>query len=63
MIRDMADGPVVGRLSATYGRWPALSYGHSNVGSTQPTDLRAPILSVASSAIAAVGPSTIERPV
>jgi hypothetical protein len=38
------------QLAAIYGRLPALSRGHLNVGHAQLTDLRAPLLSGASSA-------------
>jgi hypothetical protein len=49
-----ATGPALTRCrraaSGHLRRWPTLSHGRTNVGSGQTTDLRAPIMSVASSA-------------
>jgi hypothetical protein len=49
--------------SATIRHSPTPSLGHSGVGSTQEAAIQFATLTVASSAFAAVGPSTIERPV
>jgi hypothetical protein len=61
--RQLSGGLRERVLSAMSRHSPTPSLGHSGVGSTQEAAIQFATLTVASSAFAAVGPSTIERPV